>query len=185
MDVDVFLGDAYGSAGLDDLPAEFLGLRISETVQLVRQPAIAPVGHHGQGRIQIRVERNFACQAVEMEEVDATSQRILDPIAPSVPCDDPPSGFIKVVAQKERGFVASQTGGCDLSQFSPVIGYANGLLKVSDVLMSAFRIIDHSTPPCGIRLVGKTAEDSTTPASNGDERCLAARIEPTHLGVRR
>ena len=49
--------------------------------------------------------------------------------------------------------------------------------------MSAFRSIDHGAAPCGIRLVGKIANDSASPPSDGDERGLPTGVEPVHLGV--
>ena len=78
VDVDLIRGDANRPAGLDDLAAEALGLRVAEAIPFARQPAIAPVGHDRQGRVQINVEGDFAGQAVEMEEVDPAAQGILD-----------------------------------------------------------------------------------------------------------
>ena len=133
VDVDVLFGDANRSAGLDDLPAQALGLRLGEAVEFARQPAIAPVGQDRQGRVQIGVQRDFAGQAVEMEEVDAAPQRILDPIPAGVTRHDLSSGLVAVVGQQERGLVASQAGDGDLSQVPLVVGDANELLKISDV----------------------------------------------------
>ena len=78
--MDLPFADANRPSGLDDLPAQSLGLRLGEAIQFARQSAIAPVGHHRQGRVQIDVERDFAGQAVEMEEVDPAPQRILDSV---------------------------------------------------------------------------------------------------------
>src|SRR3954463_7690980 len=103
-----------------------------------------------------------------MKEVDAAPQRILDPVPARVACHDLSSGLVAVVGQEERGRVASQAGDCNLSQFPLVGGDVNDLLKIPDVLISAFWSIDHGTAPCGIRLVGKTANDSAPPSPDGD-----------------
>src|SRR5512147_3347618 len=112
-----------------------------------------------------------------MEEVDTAAQRILDPVPARVARNDLPSGLFDVVGQEECGLVAPQAGDCNLSQSPLVVGDANGLLKVPDAPMSAVRSVDHCASPCGIWLVGQTAEDSAAPPSDGDERCLAAGVE--------
>jgi hypothetical protein len=185
VDVDLIFGDPNGARGLDDLPTEPFWLRLGESMKLARQPAVASVGHDRQSRIQIGVQRDFAGQAIEMEEADAAPQGILNPVAARVPRHDLSSGLLAVVGQQERGLVASQAGDGDLSQFSLVVGDANELLEISDVPVSAFRRIDHGASPCGIRLIAKTAKDSASPASDRDERRLASGVEPVHLGVRR
>ena len=101
-----------------------LGFAVGEAIQFARQPSIAPVGHHRQGRVQIDVERDFAGQAVEMEEVDPAAQRILDPVATRVACHDLASSLVAVVGQQERGLVASQAGDGNLSQVPLVVGDA-------------------------------------------------------------
>ena len=186
VDVDLIFGDANRPAGLDDLPAQPLGLRLGEAIQFARQPAIAPVGQDRQGRIQIDVERDFAGQAVEMEEVDAAPQRILDPVAARVARDDLPSGLVEVVGQDERGLVASQAGDGNLSQFPLVVGDVDGLLKIPDVPMAA---VSECRSRCvAMRNAGwlaRSAEDSAPAPSDGDERRLAAGVESVHLGVGR
>ena len=72
--VDLVLGDANRPTRLDDLAAQPLGLCLGEAVQFARQPTIAPIGQDRQGRVEVGVERDFAGQAVEMEEVDATTK---------------------------------------------------------------------------------------------------------------
>jgi hypothetical protein len=116
VDVNLPFADANRPSGLDDLPAQSLGLGLGEAIQFARRPAIGPVGRHLQGRVPIDVERDFADPAVEREGVDPAPRRILDPVPARGACHDLAGGLVSVVGRQERRQIASQAGDGDLPQ---------------------------------------------------------------------
>ena len=102
MDDDALPSDLHAAGGFHELAVEVLGLGLAEAVQVVRQPAVAAVGDHGQGNVQIDVETDFAGQAVQVEEVHAAAQAVLDAVAAGVTQHQVAGADLRVVGQKQR-----------------------------------------------------------------------------------
>ena len=98
-----------GTGSLDELTVEPLGLRIAKAAQLVRQPAVASLGDDGEDCIQVHVQSHFACQTIQVEEIDAAAQRILNSVASSI-VDDQVAGSARgIVGQEQSRLFAAES----------------------------------------------------------------------------
>src|SRR5262249_14824147 len=79
--------DPYSPPCPKKTPIELLGRRLLEAAQSRPQPAIATVSDHRQRRIEVDVQPHLAGQAIEVEEVHADAQPILDPVATGIADD--------------------------------------------------------------------------------------------------
>ena len=79
--------DRHGPGGLDEPAVQLLRGGLLEALQSLAQPAVAAVGDHCQGRVEVDVQSHLAGQAVEVEEVHADAQAVLDPVAAGVADD--------------------------------------------------------------------------------------------------
>jgi hypothetical protein len=84
MDGDLF-GGHFDVAGRDhELAIEVFGLRLGEAFEFAGQPSIAAMGDDGEDNIEVDVETHLAGEAIDMEEVDADAQAVLDAVAARV-----------------------------------------------------------------------------------------------------
>src|SRR5260370_35376512 len=81
VDDDTVGGYLDPAGGFHELAIELLGLGLGKAVQLVGQPAVAAVGDHREGNVEIDVESDFTGQAIEVKEVHADAQAVLDAVA--------------------------------------------------------------------------------------------------------
>ena len=120
-DSDPFFLDQYRPSGLDEAAVELLGCGLSVSPQPRRQPAVTTVGNHSQRRIQVDVEPYLAGQAIEMEEVHADAQAILDAVATRVADDQLTRCLIEVIGDEQGWMVMPQPGDRDLADRSLVL----------------------------------------------------------------
>ena len=116
MNDDRFLGDLDATARLDELAVEVFRLGLVEAVQSAGQPAIAAIGDHREGDIDIDIEPHLAGQAIEMEEVDADAETVFHGVAASISEDEIASGNLGVVRYKQGEAFATQAANSHLAQ---------------------------------------------------------------------
>ena len=58
-------------------------------------------------RVQVHVEPDLARQAVEMKKVHADPQSVFHAVAPGITDDQIPGGFLKVIREEQRRFLAA------------------------------------------------------------------------------
>jgi len=75
------------TARLDEPAVQLLRLDFLQTTQPRGQPTVTAVRQHGQGYVQVHVQADLARQAVQVEEVDADTQGVLDTIPPGIAGD--------------------------------------------------------------------------------------------------
>jgi hypothetical protein len=71
------------TARLDELALGLLRGGLVEPAKVVCQPAVAPVGQHCQGHVQVNIQPHLTGQAVEVKEVDAGAQASSTPLRPA------------------------------------------------------------------------------------------------------
>src|SRR5215475_8888310 len=69
--------------------------------QLLGQPAIAPIGQYSHSGVEVDVESHFARQTIEVKEIHADPQPVLDAIASGVADDQCPRTLLEVVGQEQ------------------------------------------------------------------------------------
>jgi hypothetical protein len=67
-----------------------------EAAQLLGQPALATIGQHGHGGVEIDVESHFTRQTIDVKEIHANPQPVLDAIASGVAYDQCPRTLLGV-----------------------------------------------------------------------------------------
>src|SRR6266700_4462472 len=89
------------SPSFHKLAIELFGFRFVKAMQLRGQPPVAPMGKHRQGHVHIDVEPHLTGQTVEVKEIDADAEAILDAIAAGVAGNEVPGTGVEVVGHKE------------------------------------------------------------------------------------
>jgi hypothetical protein len=89
------------SPGFHELAIELFGLRFVKTMQLRGQPSVAPMRQHCQGHVYIHVEPHLTGQTVEVKEIDADAEAILDAIPTGIADNEVSGTGIEVVGHKE------------------------------------------------------------------------------------
>src|SRR5262245_4722943 len=84
VDGDLFRGHFDVAGSFDELSVEVFGLGLGEAFELVGQPPVAAMGNDGEDDIKVDVETHLARQAIQVEEVDADAQAVLDAVAARV-----------------------------------------------------------------------------------------------------
>ena len=74
-----------------------------KTMELLGQPAVAAVGQNGQRSIQIDIEPHFTGQTIEVKEVDADTECVLNTIASGVAHDQRACTLFGVVGKNSVG----------------------------------------------------------------------------------
>src|SRR5512135_1656240 len=132
-DAEAVVLDRHGPGGRDEPPVQLLRIGLREAAQSRRQPAIAAVGDHRQRGVEVDVQPNLAGQAVEVEEVHADPQAILDPVAARVADDQLARRLLEVVGEEQRGTVAAQSRHGDPTDRALVATQPHRLLEVTDL----------------------------------------------------
>src|SRR5712691_1134862 len=70
--------------------------------QLLGEPAVATVGQDSHGGVKIHIESNLTRQTIEVKEIHADPQPVLDAIAASVAHNQRPRTLLRVVGQEQR-----------------------------------------------------------------------------------
>ena len=97
MDDDRFRRDLDASARFYELAVEVFRLGLVEAAQFAGEPAVATVGDHCEGDIDIDVEPYLTGQAIEMEEVDADAETVLHSVAAGITEDEVAGSNLGVV----------------------------------------------------------------------------------------
>src|SRR3954470_23464718 len=174
--------DGNRPGGLYVTAIELLRGGLLEALQPRRQPAVAAVGDHRQGGIEVDVQPHLAGQAIEVEEVHADPKAVLDPVAARVADDQLARRLLEVIGQEERGAAAAQAGHGDLTDRALIAAQPYRLLDVTNPDVTALGYIDHRLLPRGGRPVGQATEDRDAPAADGDEMD-PAQVDARELGV--
>src|SRR6266852_2945797 len=182
VDDDTVGGYLDPAGGFHELAIELLGLGLGKAVQLVGQPAVAAVGDHREGNVEIDVESDFTGQAIEVKEVHADAQAVLDAVAAGVAQHQVAWGDLEVVGQKQRIAFAAQASHSDLTQGAIVTLHCDGFVDVANVLVQAFGNVEMGLVPGARGQAFEAPGDGSTPAANGHERD-AALVETSEFGV--
>src|SRR5712692_10165885 len=182
VDDDTVGGYLDPAGGFHELAIELLGLGLGKAVQLVGQPAVAAVGDHREGNVEIDVESDFTGQAIEVKEVHADAQAVLDAVAAGVAQHQVAWGDLEVVGQKQRIAFAAQASHSDLTQGAIVTLHCDGFVDVANVLVQAFGNVEMGLVPGARGQAFEAPGDGSTPAANGHERD-AALVETSEVGV--
>ena len=75
-------------------------------MQLLGQPAVATVGQNGQHGIQINIEPHLTSETIEVKEVDADTECVLNTVASGVAPDQRPRTLFGVIGQKQGRLLA-------------------------------------------------------------------------------
>src|SRR5215813_4134210 len=153
-----------------------------KAAQLLGQPAIAPIGQHGHGGVEIDVESHFTRQTIDVKEVHANPQPVLDAIAAGVAYDQCPCTLLGVVGQEQGRLLLSQARDRQLAQRALVPWELHRLLQVPDTLMTAVRRVDHRLAPLAGRECAQAAQDGGTTPPDGDKPD-AALVQLRQLGI--
>ena len=138
------------SPSFHKLALELFGLRFVKARQLRGQPPVASMRKHCQGHVHIHVEPPLTGQTVEVKEIDANAEAILNTIAPGVAGDEIAGTGVEVVGHKEGGVGMPQAVHGHLPDGAGVPTECRGLVHLADVLVAAFGDSDHrSTPGSG------------------------------------
>ena len=140
-----------------------------KTSQLLGQPAIATIGQYGHGGVEIDVESYFTRQTIDMKEIYANPQPVLDAIASGVAYDQCPRTLLGVVGQEQGRVLPSQSRDRQLAQRALVPWELHRLIQVPDVLMTAVRHVDHRLAPLAGRECAQAAQDGGATPSDGDK----------------
>src|SRR5450759_5817683 len=174
--------DRHGAGGLDEPPEELFRVGFLEALQSRRQPAVAAVGDHGQGGVEVDIETHLAGEAVEVEEVHADAQAALDPVAAGVADDRLAWGLLEVVGEEQCGAIAAQAGHGELADWALVAAQSHGFFDVTDMRMTSFGDVDHGPLPGGSGLLFQVPEDGRSASADGDEMDLAL-VDARQFGV--
>src|SRR4029453_17995728 len=89
------------SPSFHELAIELFGLRFVKAMQLRGQPPVAPMRKNCQGHVHIHVEPHLTGETVEVKEIDADAEAILNTIASGVAGDEVSGTGVEVVGHKE------------------------------------------------------------------------------------
>jgi hypothetical protein len=183
MDHDPFGLDFHLAGGLDEFAKDLLGGRTVEPLQVVCQPAIAPIGQDRHCHVQIDIQPHLAGQAIEMKEVDARPQPILHAVAAGIPDDQRSGRLAQLVGEEECGPVASQPIHGQLSDQALVTGELDLLIDVAHVLVTTLGRIDHGPTPGGRRQGAESADHRRAALADRHE-VDATAADPGQLRIR-
>jgi len=107
VDGDLFRGHFDVAGSFDELAVEVFGLGLGETFELARQPTVAAMGDDGEDDVEVDVETHLARQAIQVEEVDADAQAVLDAVATCVARHEVAWSNVGVVAHEQGETFAS------------------------------------------------------------------------------
>src|SRR5580658_842196 len=147
MDDDRVLCDLDASARFHELAVEVFRLGFAEAVQLAGEPAVATVGDHREGDIDINVEPYLAGQAIEMEEVDADAETVFYAVAAGITEDEVAGSNLGVVRHKQGDAFATQAANDHLAQRSLVAVQSDPFVQVTDVFVQAFGNVEVGRAP--------------------------------------
>jgi len=135
------------SPSFHKLAIELFGFRFVKAMQLRGQPPVAPMGKHRQGHVHIDVEPHLTGQTVEVKEIDADAEAILDAIASSVAGYEVPCTGIEVVGYEEGRVGMPQAVNSYLPYGAGVSTECRRLVHITDLLVAAFGDIDDRSTP--------------------------------------
>src|SRR5262249_31012354 len=153
--------------GLHEPTVELFRLGLREAVQPRGQPAVAAVGQDGQRHVQIHVEADLTGQAVQVKEVDADPQGVLDAVPPRVAGDHVAAADLEVVGQAQRRLLPAQAAHRQLTERARVAAHADGFLHVADVLVATLGDVHDGPAPGRGRQGPQAAEDGGPAPANG------------------
>src|SRR5262245_60003714 len=87
-----------------------------KATQLLGQPAIATIGQYSHGGVEIDVESYFPRQTIDVKEIHANPQPVLDAMASSVAYDQRPRTLLGVVGPEQGRVLPSQSRDRQLAQ---------------------------------------------------------------------
>lgn len=169
VDGDLFRGHFDVAGSFDELSVEIFGLGLGEAFELAGQPPVAAMGNDGEDDIEVDIETHLAGQAIQVEEVDADAQTILDAVAACVARHQVAWRNVGVVAHEQGETFASQAGDGDLSKRAAVAVDGEGFVDIANTLMEAFRDIDVGLLPRAFGQSLEPAGDGGATSANGDE----------------
>ena len=113
--------DGEMAAGFDEFAVKLFGFHAFAALESVREPAVTPVGEHGQDDVGVDVQTHFAGEAIEVEEIDVDAEVVFDGVAGDVAGNDFFAGDVFVVGEEQRGGFAMEIRG-DLPAGAGVFG---------------------------------------------------------------
>jgi hypothetical protein len=102
---------------------------------------------HRQGHVHIHVQPPFAGQTVEVKEIDADAEAVLDAMASGVAGDEVPGTDVEVVGHKESRVGMPQAVHGHLPYGTSIPPECRRLVHRADVLVAAFGDINHRLTP--------------------------------------
>jgi hypothetical protein len=72
-------------------------------MKLLGQPAVAAIGQDGQGSVQIDIESHFPGETIEVKEVDADTERVLNPMASGIANNQRPCPVFGILDKNRVG----------------------------------------------------------------------------------
>ena len=127
---------------------QLLGRSGVEAAQLLGQPAIAPMGQHGHGGVEIDIESHCTRQTIDVQAMHAHPQPVLDAMASGVASDPGPRTLLGVVGPEQGRGLPSQSRDRSLAQRALVPWERHRRIQGPETLMTAVRRVEHRLAPC-------------------------------------
>src|SRR5712692_4102247 len=164
------------------LAIQLLGRSGVKASQWLGEPAVATVGQDSHGGVKIHIASPLTRQTIEVKEMHADPQTVLDTIAARVAHNQRPRTLLRVVGQEERRRRTSESRARPLAQRALVPWEGHRLIQVPDTLMTAVRGVDHRLAPLAGRERAQAAQDGGATPPNGDKPD-AAVVQLRQLGI--
>ena len=139
--------DFARSPGFHELAIELFGLRFVKTLPLRGQPAVAPMRQHCQGHVYIHVEPHLTGQTVEVKDIDAAAEAILDAMPAGIAENEGSGTGIEVGGPKEGRLGMPSAVHCYLPYGASVPPEGRGLIHLAPLVVAAVGDIDPCSAP--------------------------------------
>jgi hypothetical protein len=169
VDGDLFRGHFDVAGSFDELSVEVFGLGLGEAFELAGEPTVAAMGNDGEDDVEVDVETHLARQAIQVEEVDADAQAVLNAVAARIARHKVAGGNVGVVAHEQGEPFAAQAGDGDLSERAAVTVESKGFVDIANTFIEPFGNIDLSLMPSVFGQGLEPAGDGCATSANGDE----------------
>ena len=151
-----------------------------EAAQLLGQPAIATIGQHGHGGVEIDVESHCTRQTIDVKEIHAHPQPVLDAIASGVA--DQCRALSLALLDKNKVGCSRPSPVTARWRSEPLYPGSCRLIQVPDTLMTAVRRVDHRLAPLAGRECTQAAQDGATPPDGDKPDAALVQLRQLRIG---
>ena len=151
------------------LAVQWCGRRGVKAAQLLGQPALATLGQPGPGGVESDVESYCARQTIDVKDMHAQPQPVLDAMASGVAYDQCPRALLGVVGQEQGRGLPSQSCDREVAQRALVPWERHRLIPVPETWMTAVRRVAHRLAPWASRECAQAAQDGGATPPDGDK----------------